>query len=163
MVKRQLVFLGVIETGVVFPPKRWAFCFQRVLPAVVLCLLRRKIHRAILVFKQRLIVPLWNPKRGCLFGHCSIKNAQLNRTLVIHFVGAYHRCELGISSRMAFCFAICLQLMRLFSAAINGCGSCAAAFFIARFVQLIFLIRQYVLYRKGNNHAVPKSEQLLAR
>ena len=114
MVKRQLVFLGVIEAGVVFPPKRWAFCFQRVLPAVVLCLLRRKIHRAILVFKQRLIAPLRNPKRGCLFGHCSIKNAQLNRTLVIHFVGAYHRCELGISSRMAFCFAICLQLMRLF-------------------------------------------------
>ena len=104
MVKRQLVFLGVIEAGVVFPPKRWAFCFQRVLPAVVLCLLRRKIHRAILVFKQRLIVPLWNPKRGCLFGHCSIKNAQLNRTLVIHFVGAYHRCELGISSRNSFLF-----------------------------------------------------------
>ena len=97
------------------------------------------------------------------FGHCSIKNAQLNRTLVIHFVGAYHRCELEISSRNGFCFAIRLQLTRLFSAAINGCGSCAAAFFIARFVQLIYLIRQYVLYRKGNNHAVPKSEQLLAR
>ena len=60
-------------------------------------------------------MPLWNPKRGCLFGRCSIKNAQLNRTLVVHFVGAYHRCELEISSRNGFLFrfAICLQLMRL--------------------------------------------------
>lgn len=41
-----------------FPAKEMGFCFQRVLPAVVLCLLRRKIHRAILVFKQRLIAPL---------------------------------------------------------------------------------------------------------
>ena len=159
-----LVFLGVIEAGVVFPPKRWAFCFQRVLPAVVLCLLRRKIHRAILVFKQRLIVPLWNPKRGCLFGHCSIKNAQLNRMLVVHFVGTHHRYESGITSRNGLLLHDLPPVHEAhFSAAINGCGSCAAAFFIARFVQLIFLIRQYVLYRKGNNHAVPKSEQLLAR
>lgn len=39
---------------------------------------------------------------------------------------------------------------------------CCYVFLRASF-SLFFLIRQYVLYRKGNNHAVPKSEQLLAR
>lgn len=38
-----------------------------------------------------------------------------------------------------------------------GAAHVLLRFFIARFVQLIFLIRQYVLYRKGNNHAVPKA------
>ena len=83
---------------------------------------------------------------------------------MVHFVGAYHRCELEISSRNGFLFRdLSPAHEAYFPVAINWCGSCAAAFFIARFVQLIFLIRQYVLYRKGNNHAVPKSEQLLAR
>lgn len=50
-----------------------------------------------------------------------------------------------------------------FPAAINGCGACAAAFFYCTLRSAYFLIRQYVLYRKGNNHAVSKSEQLLAR
>ena len=95
MVKRRLILLGKIETSVVFPLKRWALCSRRLLSAVVRNLLKRLIHRAILGFKQRPIVPLWNPKRGCLFGHCSIKNAQLNRMLAVHFAGAHHWCESG--------------------------------------------------------------------
>lgn len=83
--------------------------------------------------------------------------------LVVHFVGAPTGANRKYRLEMAYCLAARLHFMRLFLQPSMGAAHVLLRFLLRASFSLFFLIRQYVLYRKGNNHAVPKSEQLLAR